>query len=201
MERILERAKPDVLIPGWRTPLPAVFTTIDPSLQWWQVMLTNTADLIQRNRPRTLLGWQAARLDARDSAVYDWAAKAASPVELIGAVSFPSFAGLPAVDARLRAFDRWHTLADNRYHSDHTHWLIEIGGLPRAHGDAAQTAAIMRALAWGSRRPWISAAILGEAGDYDGAIGLRAADGRLRSAVGTISRASRGMSEAATAAR
>ncbi|MEP6779334.1 MAG: hypothetical protein ABJC26_05545, partial [Gemmatimonadaceae bacterium] len=198
IERVLLHVKPDVLIPGWRSPLPTLLEAREPSLQWWQTMLTRAGHVVNRVRPRTALGWAAARVDPRDSAVYAWASSEDSPVRVLGVVSFPSFAGLPAVDARLRAFDRWHALANTNSNALREYWLMEVGGLPRAHGDVAQTAAMMRALAWATRRPWISTAILGDAGDYDGAIGLRAANGRLRSAVGVLSRASRGMNEAVT---
>lgn len=200
VERVLLHIKPDVLIPAWRSPLPPLLPAADPDIIWWQAMLTSTARVIDRVRPRTALGWAAARVDARDSALYDWAASPASPVNVMGVVAFPSFAGLPAVDARLRAFDRWHTLAA-RYNTPRSNWVMEAGGLPRAHGDASQTAAVMEALAWASRRPWISVAIIGDASDYDAAIGLRAANGRLRGVVGVVARASRGMREAAIGAR
>ena len=196
IERVLLHVKPSVVIPGWRSAMPPLLVTGEPSVQWWQSMLSSSAEIIQRVRPRTTLGWAAARVDARDSAVFEWASRPASPVKLIGVVSFPSFAGLPAVDARLRAFEHWHALANLRSETSCDFWLMEVGGLPRAHGDAAQTAAIMRALAWSSRQPWVTAAIIGDAGDYDGALGLRAANGRMRAAVGVISRASRGMNEA-----
>ncbi|MEP6765616.1 MAG: hypothetical protein ABJB66_14975 [Gemmatimonadaceae bacterium] len=197
-ERVLLHVKPDVLIAGWRSPLPTLLESREPSLQWWQTMLTRAGHVVDRVRPRTNLGWAAARVDGGDSAVYAWASGENSPVKVLGVVSFPSFAGLPAVDARLRAFDHWHALEIAQSNAPRDHWLMEVGGLPRAHGDVAQTAAMMRALAWATRRPWITGAILGDAGDYDGAIGLRAANGRMRSAVGILSRASRGMNEAIT---
>ncbi|MEO7362325.1 MAG: hypothetical protein ABI120_18485 [Gemmatimonadaceae bacterium] len=200
IERVLLRLKPDVLIPAWRSPLPPMLPAVDPDILWWQSLLNSSAQVITRVRPRTALGWAAARVDTRDSAVYDWAASSLSPVKVMGVIAFPSFAGLPALDARLRAFDRWHSLA-NTYNTTRTYWLMEAGGLPRAHGDASQTAAVMQALAWASRRPWISVAVLGDASDYDAAIGLRAADGRLRDVVGVVSRASRGMREATTGTR
>ncbi|MDQ6613071.1 MAG: hypothetical protein M3Y64_11595 [Gemmatimonadota bacterium] len=199
VERVLLHVKPDVLLPGWRRAMPSLLASGEPTLQWWQSMLTRTADIIQRVRPRTTLGWVAARVDARDSAVFDWASRTSSPVKLLGIISFPSFAGLPAVDARLRAFEHWHTLSQLRYQTPCEFWLMEVGGLPRAHGDAGQTAAIMRALAWSTRQPWVTTAIIGDAGDYEGAIGLRAANGRLRGAVGVVSRASRGLNEASAA--
>lgn len=201
IERVLLRVRPDVLIPAWRQPLPSLLPADDPDLKWWQTMFASTAGVVQRVRPRTAIGWAAARVDARDSAIYQWAASAASPVRVLGVVAYPSFAGLPAVDARLRAFDRWHAQAADSIRPGVRHWLMEVGGLPRAHGDAAQTAAIMQSLAWGTRRPWITAAILGDAGDYDASIGLRAADGRVRRVVGVVSRASRGLRDAAVGTR
>lgn len=200
IERVLLHVKPDVLIPAWRSPLPPVLPVFEPDPIWWQTMLSNAATVITRVRPRTALGWAATRVDVRDSTVYTWASLASSPVRVLGVVAFPSFAGLPAVDARLRAFDRWHSLAAEE-NGAKSHWVMEAGGLPRAHGDASQTAAVMQTLAWASRRPWISVAILGDASDYDAAIGLRAADGRLREVVGVVSRASRGMREAAIGTR
>ena len=201
VERVVLRLRPDVLIPGWRAPLPALLPSRGPDLAWWKVMLTSTAGVIARVRPRTQLGWSAARVDSRDSMVYDWAASPESPVRVLGVVAYPSFAGLPAVDARLRAFDRWHELTTARYNSPRSYWLMEVGGLPRAHGDVAQAAAIMQALAWGTRRSWITVAILGDAGDYDASNGLRAANGRERAAVGVVARASRGLRESAIGVR
>lgn len=198
---VLQRVRPDVIIPGWRTPLPSVLPVREPDAAWWEAMLTQTGAIVTRVRPRTAIAFSAARVDDVDSAVYNWAAQPDSPVTILGVVAYPSFAGLPAVDARLRAFDHWHTLATAQYGTARDHWIMEAGGLPRAHGDASQTAAVMHALAWGSRREWVTVAIIGDAGDYDASTGLRAADGRMRNVVNVVSRAARGMREAAIGAR
>jgi len=116
----------------------------------------------------------------------------------VGASIYPSFSGLPAVDGRLRALERWHAQAVQRGGGAQPHWLVNVGGLPHAHGDAAQTAAIRRTLAWASRQPWIGAAIIGEPADYDGWLGLRAANGRQRAAVSAIGLAARRMREVRT---
>jgi hypothetical protein len=200
VERVLLRVRPDLLIPGWRSPIAVPLGGPEPGVAWWQALLGSTAEVIQRVRPRTELGWAAARVDTRDSIIFDWAASVSSPVNVLGVLAFPSFAGLPAVDARLRAFDRWHELAAARYRADRRYWIMETGGLPRAHGEAAQSAAIMQSLAWATRRPWVTAAVLGDANDYDEAIGLRSASGRLRQAVGVVARASRGLHESTAAA-
>lgn len=195
IERVLVRLRPDVLFPAIAAPVPAWFAPPPPSAMWWRSVLSRTAREVQRVRPATLVGWSASRLDPTDSAVYAWASSPGSPVELLGASVFPSFSGLPAVDARLRAFDRWHTQAVAAGGGTAPHWLVNVGGLPHAHGDAAQTAAIRRALAWGSRQSWIGAAIIGEPADYDGWLGLRAANGRLRQAATAIGVASTRMRE------
>jgi hypothetical protein len=195
IERVLQRVRPDVFLPAVAAPVPGWFAAAPPSAAWWRTTLTRSAAEVQRVSPRTVLGWSAARLDATDSTVYTWASAPDSPVEMLAASVYPSFAGLPAVDSRLRAFARWHERATQRGGGTQEHWLLNVGGLPHAHGDAAQTAAMRRALAWGSRQPWISAAVLGEPADYDGWLGFRAANGRQRAAVNAIGLAARRMRE------
>ena len=210
LERVLRRIRPDVLFPALLPPVPGLLPRAALLPSWWRAVLAQGATTVARVRPRTTVAWAAARLDATDSAVYAWASEPGSPVELLGAVVYPSFSGLPAVDARLRAVDRWHALAAARRTVDSTgaipvvaaasrrekpHWLVNIGGLPHAHGDAAQLAAMRHALAWGSRRSWVNAAIIGEPADYDGWLGLRAANGRQRAAVSAIALAAKGMRE------
>jgi hypothetical protein len=193
IERILLRVHPDVLFPAMLSPLPSILPAYYPSTAWWRSTLSRSARTVARVRPRTRVGWAATRLDAGDSAVYAWAAAPASPVDLLGGVTFPSFSGLPAVDARLRALDRWRARAIERGGPSKMHWLLTTGGLPHAHGDAAQLAAMRRALAWGSRRAWVGAAIVGEPSDYDGWVGLRAANGRRRLAFAALAAAAKGM--------
>lgn len=207
IQRVLERVKPDVLFPAISDPIPSVLPSLPPSLSWWRVLLRSARAVRDRVRPATRLGVALSRMDARDSAIYALASAAGSEVSVIGAVSFPSFTGLPGVDARLRAIDRWH--AQQQSHTPPvdststnvapvvgpTHWLLNVGGLPHAHGDASQLAAMRHALAWGSRRSWVSAAILGEPADYDGWLGVRAANGRIRMAWPTLSLAAKAMRE------
>lgn len=197
IERILQQLQPAVLFPALPDPIPGWVAPPRPSVSWWQNMIDESAAVIERVRPATRLGWSAARLDATDSAVYAWAASPESPVELLAATIYPSFSGLPSVDASLRTFERWHEARDEARDEalsfQTPHWLVTVGGLPHAHGERAQVAAIRRALAWGSRRDWITGAIVGEAGDYDGRVGLRAPDGRPRVALGAVGLAVRRM--------
>lgn len=199
IERVLLKIRPDVLFPAISDPIPSVLPTVVPSVSWWRATMRSTAAVRDRVRPATRLGVALTRLDARDSAIYAWAIRAGTPVNIIGATIFPSFSGLAGTDARLRAFERWHTRADTvstARLSVPTHWLTTVGGLPHAHGDASQLAAIRQALAWGSKQPWITAAIVGEAADDDGSLGVRAANGRIRTAWPALSAAARGMRDA-----
>ena len=195
LERVLLQVRPDVLFPALLEPLPGLLRQANPTPQWWRSVLVPSAATVERVRPRTRLGWIASRLDQTDSIVYAWASETGSPVELIGATVFPSFSGLSAVDARLRAFDRWHSIEAAKGSAVRPHWLATVGGLPHAHGDNSQLAAIRRSLAWGSRQRWINAVIIGESGDYDGWLGLRASNGRNRKALAELTRASQGMRE------
>ncbi len=197
IERVLTRLKPDVLFPAIGDPMPTVLPAETPPATWWRLMVRNANMVRERVRPATKLGIALTHLDTRDSAVYAWAAAGNTPVAVIGAIVFPSYSGLPGMDARLRAIDRWHAnslrLATDSVARRPTHWLLTIGGLPHAHGDAAQLAAMREALAWGSRRPWVTAAIIGEPSDYDSFTGVRAANGRIRMAWPALSTAAKAM--------
>lgn len=195
LERVLLRVRPDVVFPAYLDPVPSVIPRGVPSAAWWRATLSRAGETVTRVRPRTRVAWAASRLDATDSAVYAWAARDGSPVELLGGVAFPSFSGLPALDARLRALDRWHAQAARAGAPPRPHWLVTVGGLPHSHGDASQLAAMRHALAWGSRRSWVTAAIIGEPADYEGWTGLRSATGRVRAAFEPLSAAARGMRE------
>jgi hypothetical protein len=184
--RVLDRVKPDVIFPALGAPLPSLLRAPAPSVRWWLGVEARAAQLVARSRPRTIIGWAAARLDATDSSVYAWAATSASPVRLLGAVAYPSFSGLPAIDARLRAVERWHARAADAAGAEQPHWLVNVGGLPHAHGDLAQLASIRHAVAWASRRSWMNAVVIGAPADYDGGLGLRAANGRERLAVKSV---------------
>jgi hypothetical protein len=209
--RVVTALRPDVLFPALPDPVPSWLDMSAPAapflvapsaasaVRWWQTMLTRSAATVARVRPRTVIGWSAARLDVVDSAVYAWSMMTGSPVGVIGATIYPSFSGLPAVDARLRAFARWHARAVLDAESEGsgpTHWLATVGGLPRAHGDAAQLLAMRYALAWGTQRSWVRAVVLGEPADYDGWMGLRASNGRPRAALAAMGAAARALQEA-----
>ncbi len=198
IERVLRRVQPAVLFPAMLDPVPTLQSRQNMPAVWWQATIESAARVVARVRPETSLAWSASRSDDVDSAVYVWASQPASPLRVLGTVSYPSFSGLAGVDARLRAFARWHTLAVARGGAAQEHWLTNVGGLPHAHGDAAQLAAIQQALAWGSRQSWITTAIIGEPADYAGWLGLRAANGRIRDGVSVLAATVKSAREART---
>lgn len=176
---------PDVLFPAYTDPIASPLAATPPTTTWWRVMMHDASLIRDRVRPATQLGVVLSRLDARDSALYAWAVTAPHVVNIIAATIYPSYSGLSGVEARLRALDRWHasTLdARPNLDSSSTHWLATVGGLPHAHGDASQFLSIRQSIAWASERLWVRAVIVGEPADYRNRIGMRAANGRIRSA-------------------
>jgi hypothetical protein len=208
IEQVLVHLEPDVLFPAWIPPIAPVLPHVPPDAAWWRAALLDADALVRRVRPRTRLAWSASRLDPVDSTVYAWAAGADSPVDILAFAAYPSFSGLAGVDARLRAVDRWRAqravsgaaartdaaAADDAPAAMRPHWVATAGGFPHAHGDASQVATIRFVLAWATRREWVRTVIVGEPADYDGRLGLRAANGRERPAVGVVARFSEAMS-------
>ncbi len=188
IERILQTIRPDVFFPAFAPPIPYALPSRTPDIAWWRTALVEGARTVERVRPRTKVAWAASRVDGVDSSIYAWAVSPRSTVDIVGVVSFPSFYGLSAIDARLRAVDRWRNTALNNDAVSRPHWIAIAGGLPQAHGDVSQSASILHAAAWGSRRQWVNAIIVGEPADYTGRTGLRASNGRHRAAVATAGR-------------
>ncbi len=184
LERVLERLRPDVVLPMHESLLPSGRATAETDPVWWAAQLGNAAAVVQRMRPATRVLWVATRFDAVDSARYVRATADDSPITDAGFAPTPSFGGLPSLDARLRAADRWVQAqqADAR-----RHWIL-VDGLPRAHGDAAQRDAVRHVLAWSSARRWVRGVIVGEPSDDLQMLGVYAADGRERSVVEMLRR-------------
>lgn len=182
LERVLERLRPDVVLPVHEPLLPSTRVQATIPELWWQSQFTTAAAVVDRIRPETRLLWVATRFDAADSARYVWASDSGSPVQDLGFAPTPSFGGLLSVDARLRAADRW---AAARPTLDHQHWILTVG-LPRAHGDAAQSLAVRHVLAWSSSRRWVRGVIVGDPTDAATLTGMFAANGREREVVSML---------------
>ncbi len=184
VQDIVLRLTPDVVIPVLRPVIPSLLGEPAVSADWITRQLAAVAATVQRVRPATEVGWVATRFDDADSTLYQWAGSDSSPLDVLGFAPAPTFAGLPSLNARLRAADRWRGALAAR---DRPHWIL-THGLPRAHGDAAQRAGVQHVLAWSAKRPWVRGVIVGEPSDDANMTGLIAANGRARALLESLSR-------------
>ena len=185
VHEVVRRLRPDVVLPvhepygvGERTlgRLPA---------SAWQQYLTATAQAAKRARPRTQVGLSAASYDMRDSALFAWAARDGSPVDVLGFSLFPTFDGAVGLRSRMDAAERWMRAAP----ADRRYWVFAAGGYPLRQGDATQSDAIWGTLAWATSHDRIMGLVVADAGDYERLVGIRAAGGRVRPAADVIRRA------------
>jgi hypothetical protein len=184
LEELVLRLRPEVIIPVLRPTIPPLLGEPDVPVAWFTRQLTAIAATVQRVRPATEVAWIATRFDAADSTLYRWAAADTSPLDALGFAPAPTFSGLPSLDARLRAADRWHGAIAAR---DRPHWML-THGLPRAHGDAAQRDGVQHVLAWSAQRTWVRGVIVGEPSDDAYMTGLVAANGRARAVLEVLTR-------------
>jgi hypothetical protein len=192
---ILTRSlRPNIVIPA-ADPYGRGATTLGlQSFEFWQDYFTRTSQRIHGIRPATKVAYIASSYGVRDSTLYAWAATRGSPVDVLGFSLFPGFDGAATLDTRIRVAQRWL-----RQHGDppKEHWVLAAGGFPGAHGERSQELSIWAVTAWATTQPAIKGLVVFEAGDYDAIRGLRAPDRRLRPAVNAVSRAKRGLREAA----
>lgn len=119
----------------------------------------------------------------RDTTSFDWAAGPASPVDVVGFTFAPWFDGAVSIDARLRAADSWMRRFPAR-----EYWVFSAGGFPVTHGEGSQADVIWRILTWATAEPMVKGVVVSQAGDYGWRTGLRSPTGRLRPAVGVVTR-------------
>jgi hypothetical protein len=196
INQIVRRLRPDILVPA-EDPYGAgarAFGLLP--VQTWQSYLTRASALSKRLRPRTRIGVAASSFGSRDSALYAWAVKPGSPIDVVGFSLVPSRRGAETLDASMRAADRW--IQTERPRKEH--WVFTAGGLPLAHGERSQERALTGVLAWATGRAEIRGLIANGAGDYGSIVGLRAPNGRLRPAALAVLRAQRSLQETATPA-
>lgn len=184
VERVVRRLQPDILLPA-EDPYGAGTETYGYlPVERWQEYVTEAATLAKRLRPRTRIGLAASSFGVRDSALYAWAARRGSPVDVVGFSFAPSQRGAEALDASMRAADRWMRGGK----SPKQHWVFAARGFPVAHGETSQERALWGVLAWATARPQVKGVVIATAGDYGPLTGLRAPSGRLRRAAYTTLR-------------
>lgn len=191
LRRVLERLRPDVVIPA-QDPYGIGARVLGRlEAQEWIEYHTRAAALVRQIRPRTRVAFVASRFDTRDSTIYAWATAAGSPIDLLGLTFHPSRLGARTMDASFRAVDRWM----QAYPPRKPHWVISAGGFPLAHGEGSQDRALWASLAWATAHGAVRGLVITEANDYGQAMGVRAPDGRYRAVAGTARRSIRALRE------
>ncbi len=176
VERVVRRLKPEYLV------LPAA---------WGLAAIERSATVVRVLRPATKVMIELSAFDRGDSTLFAQTAFTSDAV-LFSLVPTPG--GGTRIEVALAAADRW-SARDGR---PREHWLLAAGA-PRIDGEEAQRRLMRHAIAWSSARMTFAGVIFADAGDYDRETGLRAADGRLRAAVGGAAAAIRALAESSPA--
>ena len=176
VERVVRRLKPEYLV------LPAA---------WGLAAIERSATVVRVLRPATKVMIELSAFGRADSTLFAQTAFTSDAV-LFSLVPTPG--GVARTEAALAAADRWIARAGR----PREHWLLAAGA-PRIDGEEAQRRLMRHAIAWSSARITFAGVIFADAGDYDRETGLRAADGRLRAAVGDAAAAIRALAESSPA--
>lgn len=176
LDRVVRRLQPDYLV------LPAA---------WGLAAIERSAAEVRRLRPTTKVTIELTGFDRSDSTLFAQT-EFTSDAVLFSLVPTPG--GAARIEAALSSADRW-SARDGR---PREHWLLAAGA-PRIDGEVAQRRLMRHAIAWSSARSTFAGVIFADAGDYDRETGLRAADGRLRAAVGDAAAAIRALTESSPA--
>ncbi len=183
LDRIVRRLRPDYVLPA-RDPYEAGTRALGRvPVSWWIRYFDAAADTVHVLRPRTRVSLTASSFAPSDSALYHWAALPTSGIDALGFAFVPSYAGAGALQARLRAADRWMGRAAKE------HWVFAAGEAPATHGERNQARALWGSVAWATSRARMRGLLVRAAGDYDAVNGMRAPGGRLRPVTDVFRRA------------
>lgn len=190
VDRAVRRLRPDVLIP-LREPGSLGTHALGPlPLSWWIDALQDAAERARRVRPRTRVGASVSVFTPLDSAVFAWASGPQSPLDVAGVALSPSFGGGRSLEAQLRVAGQWSRSSSRPL------WVFSVSANPRVFGETNQGRTVWSVMAWATSMPEMEGVVIDGAADYDALVGLRAPNGRLRSAVATIGRVQQSLAEA-----
>jgi hypothetical protein len=197
ISRIAKRLHPDYLLPV-DAPILAGDSALGQRLpvSVWTRYLAAAAFAVHRVDPRIHVAVAMSAFDTRDSALYAWATSTDSPLDAVGFVLRPMFAGAADLDAQTRAADRWMAAAPPPVKE---HWVFATYGYPVSYGEASQERSVWTSLAWATSRSPIKGLIVADAADYGSVTGLRAPSGRLRRVTAAVTRATRSLRETGSA--
>lgn len=195
VENIVRRLRPDILIPA-EDPLAVGSRIVGRlSAETWKSYFTAASQRAKAIDPKVRIGLSVSSYGMTDSVLYAWAAQRGSPVDVVGFSFFPEKTGLhDIVSAFEPAADRWmKTIPPVK-----DHWVFAVGGFPLSAGERTQERIIWQALSWATDHPAIKGLVVYEASDYAQARGLRAPNGRIRSAEKAVRDAIRQLRESIT---
>jgi hypothetical protein len=194
LDRIVRRIHPDIVLPA-EDPYGSGARAVGRlPVEQWQRYLTRAARTAKAADDKVKVGVSVSiTAFSRDSALYAWAARGNSPMDLVGFSFFPTPYVGGDLDALERAADRWMRAMP----LTKEHWVFATGAYPLAYGERVHERTIWQVLAWATEHPAIKGLVVYEAGDYGQSRGLRAPNGRLRRAALAVARAIRGLRESA----
>jgi hypothetical protein len=189
--RIAQRLRPDFFLPvvdpfGAGTRRLGV---LEPA-QWAQ-HIEAIARSATASDPRIRILAHVGGFTRRDRLLFDWAARADTPVDVVAISLMPWYDGAESLDRDMIAADKWIAAAG----SAKDIWVLEARGFPAVHGELNQERALWGALAWATSRSAVKGYIVYQASDYESPTGLRAPGGRIRRAASAIRRAIRTLRE------
>jgi hypothetical protein len=189
--RIAQRLRPDFLVPvidpfgAGRRRLGALEPTE------WARLIDAIARSAAAADPRIRLVAHVGGFTRRDRVLFDWAARAETPVDVVAITLMPWYDGAESLDRDMIAADKWMAAAQ----SEKDVWVLEARGFPAVHGELNQERALWGALAWATSRSAVKGYVVYQASDYESQTGLRAPGGRIRRAVAAVRRAIRTLRE------
>ena len=189
VDRIARRLKPDYLIPAVDPFQEGTRVLGDQTPQYWIDYFTRAARVAHYIYPRIKVGVSISSYGTRDSALYVWAARPGSGMDVVGFTLIASFDGARSLDTDMRVAQRWM----RQFPKPKDHWVFATGGYPLVHGELSQERAIWGVLAWATAETPIKGLVVYEGGDYNTVRGLRAPGGRLRPVAAAIIRAKKGL--------
>jgi hypothetical protein len=189
IDRIARRLRPDYLIPAVDPFEEGSRVIGEQTPQYWIDYFTRASRVAHYVFPRIKVSLPISSYGTRDSALYSWAARRGSPIDVVGFSLLAGFDGARALDTHLRVAQRWM----RQFPNPKEHWVFAAGGYPLVHGEENQRLAILGVMAWATAETPIKGLVVYEGGDYYTLRGLRAAGGRLRPATTEILKAEKGL--------
>jgi hypothetical protein len=189
IDRIARRLKPDYLIPAVDPTGEGGRILGDQTPEYWIDYFSKAARVAHYIYPRIKVGVPISTYGSRDSVLYAWAARPGTPVDVVGFSLFAGLDGAKWLGPYMGVAQRWMRM----FPKPKEHWVFATGGYPLVHGEQNQYRTIWGVLSWATAQAPIKGLIVYEGGDYNTLRGLRAPGGRLRSSVGAVVKAEKGL--------